>query len=71
MPIPSIERDTDLKIQKTPPFPSCTKRALGRGEGSRFLEKKRLPFCKTKNPAIVAGFHKGFADEQKANKNSV
>ena len=21
-------------------------------------------------PAIVAGFHKGFADEQKANKNS-
>ena len=22
------------------------------------------------NPAIVAGFYKGFADEQKANKNS-
>ena len=27
-------------------------------------------FLYNENPAIVAGFHKGFADEQKANKNS-
>jgi len=27
-------------------------------------------FLLNENPAIVVGFHKGFADEQKANKNS-
>ena len=42
--------------------------AGGRSEkGSRVM---RLPFLSNKNPAIVAGFHKGFADEQRANKNS-
>ena len=28
------------------------------------------PFLSNENPAIVAGFYKGFADEQKTNKRS-
>jgi len=30
----------------------------------------RVRFLYHEYPTIVAGFHKGFADEQKANKNS-
>ena len=50
------------------------------GEGIRYLNicvfQKRLPRIEAasllynENPAIVAGFHKGYADERKANKNS-
>ena len=30
-----------------------------------------IAFLVTENPAIVAGFHKGFADEKKTNKKFV